>query len=468
MLFHSFEYAALLALVFAAYLVLPVWTRWIVLVTASYVFYATSQFGLVWLLMASGGLDYVCGLAIFHSRRQAVRRAFLMASITGNLGLLAYFKYRVLLVDGFDYLTGGGFVTTMDAMILPIGISFFTLQSMGYTIDVFRGKQVPEKHPGYFFLYVAYFPQLIAGPIERARDLLPQLRAQRPFDWTRVRSGGLLILSGLLKKLVIVSSLTPFFAEVYEGGAPANPVSLLIATSLSLFYIYADFSGYTDLARGSSRLIGIELSRNFRSPMLASSIRDFWQRWHMTLTKWIFDYLHAPLAGLMTSRAGRYAATFVTFIVVGLWHGANVTFILFGALHGTVAVLETICVRQGWTLPSGPVWQALRIARTAFLGAVFCTLFLSPSLFHAGFVYRQLLDLRLEDLLNASIPHKLDLAIAAFATGVWMAQRFAPNILTDLPRGLVPRWSLYLGLIGLLVLLSQPQGAGDAFIYFQF
>lgn len=468
MLFHTYEYAILLCVVFLSHLLLPVWTRWIVLVSASYIFYATSQFGLVWLLLVSGTVDYVSGLSLFHTRRNALRIGLLTTSIATNLFLLGYFKYRILFQDGLGYLTSGGFVNTADQFILPIGISFFTLQSMGYTIDVFRGKQIPERHPGYFFLYVAYFPQLIAGPIERARDLLPQLRAQRPFDWTRFRSGCLLILSGLVKKLVIVAGLTPFFAEVYEGDPSANAISLIIAASLSIFYIYADFSGYTDLARGSSRLIGIELSHNFRSPMTATTIRDFWQRWHMTLTKWIFDYLHAPLASLVSSRAGRYGLILFTFIIVGLWHGANVTFILFGFLHGLTVVIETLCARNGWTLPSGDFWRLVRIGRTLFLGAIFGTLFLSPSVSHALNVYGQLLQLSLHDILSDEIRHKPELFSAFLGTLLWFGHRLRPTLLDEVPPSVVWRWLLYLGLILFIVAFSNEKGESDAFVYFQF
>ncbi|WP_165971718.1 MBOAT family O-acyltransferase [Meridianimarinicoccus aquatilis] len=468
MLFHTFEYAILLCIVFLSYLLLPKWTRWIVLVSASYIFYATSQFGLVWLLLVSGAVDYLCGLFLFQAKGKAVRVGLLTTSVIINIFLLGYFKYRILLQDGFDYLTSGGFATTADQFILPIGISFFTLQSMGYTIDVYRGKQVPERHPGYFFLYVAYFPQLIAGPIERARDLLPQLHSQRPFDWTRFRSGCLLILFGLMKKLVIVAGLTPFFADVYQDDPSGKPISLLIAVSLSIFYIYADFSGYTDLARGSSRIIGIELSKNFRSPMTATSIRDFWQRWHITLTKWIFDYLHTPLASLITSRTGRYVLIVFTFLIVGLWHGANITFILFGFLHGLTIVIETLCARNGWTLPSGQLWQAARIVRTFSLSAIFGALFLSPSVPHALAVYGELFQVSFHDIFATEVKHKAELFTAFLGTLVWMGHRLKPTLLDELPKSTFWRWALYIGLLLFVILFSTSNGEDNAFIYFQF
>lgn len=471
MLFHSLEYFFLLVFGAFWFFVTPQRWRWALLLAVSYLFYGSNQLEFIWLLWVSTLIDYGCGFALFTTENPRKRKALLACSVLTNLSLLGYFKYRAFVFENMNWLFGNeAFLGGPAAQfVLPIGISFFTLQSMGYTIDVYYRRAVPERHLGYFALYVAYFPQLIAGPIERGKRLLPQLKAEHFFDWTRIRLAGALIAVGLFKKLVIVGSLTPLMQGVFESEEAYSDLTVVLAVSLSLFYIYMDFSAYTDIARGSARIFGVELTENFRRPMGATTIRDFWRRWHISLTRWILDYLHRPFAGRSRNRIWRYFATLVTFTVVGLWHGANYTFVLFGFCHGVLSVLETMCARAHLTWPKGPWWDRLRNFRTILLVNLTCVLFFSPSIDHALVIYAQLFSLT--DAFSVTFKlSKWQFFIALLASLGWICGRYWINRKYEngysLPKSLYWRWATYL--VSFLVIASLAAPDQNAFIYFRF
>lgn len=311
--------------------------RWqnTVLLVASAVFYGWVHPWWVVLLYASSLVDFT--MARLMVRAPARKRWWLAITLTANIGLLAYFKYLGFLVDNtvaaLNALGVEAHPRTLN-ILLPAGISFYTFQTMSYVIDVYRGELQPRKDLLDYFLFVSYFPQLVAGPIERATRLLPQLEGKRTFAWDAIRAGTALAMWGGFKKMVIADTLAPYVDKVYVLDEPAAPL-LWAATFGFMVQIYADFSGYTDIARGVSRMFGVELMRNFDEPYLAATTPEFWQRWHISLSSWIRDYLMAPLLGdvdVVTPQRFLAAIT-VTMVVMGAWHGAGWNFVIFGVYH---------------------------------------------------------------------------------------------------------------------------------------
>ncbi len=342
MTFVSLPFALLLTLTLALYWLLPT-PRWRIplLLVASYVFYAWWNPGYAGLILLSTTVDYVAGRYLEDKSRPG-RRLAVGLSIAANLGLLAYFKYTNFGLAVLHELLGGtvaGLPRALD-ILLPVGISFYTFQSMGYTIDVYRGRIAAERHFPTFALFVAYFPQLVAGPIERAGDLLPQLRRQARWHSGLFEEGLRLLLMGFAKKLVIADRLAAVLAPFYSAPTYWSAPDLAFA-SLGMFtMLYFDFSAYTDMARGASALFGVRLSENFIRPMAATSIADFWRRWHITLSTWMRDYLYTPLGGFRPRRPGiNIRNTLVTMGLVGLWHGANWTYLAWGLQHGVTMLL---------------------------------------------------------------------------------------------------------------------------------
>lgn len=333
MQFNSIQYLAFLAVVSVGCFASPARFRWAGLLAASYFFYACWNPAYLGLILLSTGVDYAVAMQLGRTSARRGRIALLLVSLSANLGLLFAFKYFNFFSDALAGLRGGPAVPYHLDVLLPVGISFYTFQTLGYTIDVYRGAVRPERHVGRFALYVAFFPQLVAGPIERAASLLPQLRDVHHWDYGRAVSGLRLILWGLFKKIVVADRLAVLADGVYSDSTPAGGLVVVAATLAFAFQIYCDFSAYSDIAIGSARVLGIRLMVNFNRPYAAASIREFWQRWHISLSTWFRDYCFIPLGG---SRAGFWywqRNIAIVFVLSGLWHGANWTFVCWGALH---------------------------------------------------------------------------------------------------------------------------------------
>jgi D-alanyl-lipoteichoic acid acyltransferase DltB (MBOAT superfamily) len=287
-------------------------------------------------------IDYVAGILIEkYSGRK--RRLFLIFSLIANIGVLALFKYYNFINDNLSYLLHGFLLDNPIphlSIILPIGLSFHTFQAMSYTIEVYRGNQKAEKHFGIYSLYVMFYPQLVAGPIERPQNLLPQFREKFNFDYERVTDGLRLMGWGLFKKIVIADRLAIVVDQVYRDPYTYDSLSLLIATVFFSFQIYCDFSGYSDTAIGAAQVMGFKLMKNFNQPYLAKSVSEFWKRWHISLSSWFRDYFYIALGGNRVKIPRWYLNIFVVFLVSGLWHGANWTFILWGAIHGFFVIFS--------------------------------------------------------------------------------------------------------------------------------
>jgi D-alanyl-lipoteichoic acid acyltransferase DltB (MBOAT superfamily) len=337
--FNSVQYAVFLPSVIALYWLLRTPRRQnLLLLVASYVFYGAWDWRFLGLLSLSTIVDYVVGRGLGRTQVMGQRKALLLVSVVTNLGILGTFKYFGFFVDSATvFLDRVGLAPTTSVLdiVLPVGISFYTFQTMSYTIDVYRRRQEPTGSFLDFAVFVAYFPQLVAGPIERATRLLPQITARRRApSRDAVRSGLALILLGLFKKVAIADAVAPIADAAFDGSADAGWATLLLGVYAFAVQIYCDFSGYSDIARGSSRLMGIELMRNFEQPYLARNITDFWRTWHISLSSWLRDYLYISLGG---NRKGPTRTQFnlaAVMLLGGLWHGAAWTFVVWGGLHG--------------------------------------------------------------------------------------------------------------------------------------
>lgn len=343
MLFNSLDFLVFFPVVVAAYFLLPDRFRWVLLLLASYFFYMYWNPRYAILILLSTIIDFVVAIQMGRAERLSLRRMWLFVSLAGNLGLLFAFKYFGFFSANLDRLLETFAMSQrMPALdvLLPVGISFYTFQTLSYTIDVYRGDREATRHFGMFALYVSFFPQLVAGPIERSTRLLPQFFEKHAFDAARVRSGLLLMGWGFFKKLVIADRLSIYVAEVYNGDTEYTGLTILVATYAFTIQIFCDFSGYSDIAIGAARVMGFDLMRNFDRPYYSRSIAEHWRRWHISLSTWMRDYIYIPLGGSRVATGRLHANLMITFIVSGLWHGANWTFIIWGALHGGYIVVS--------------------------------------------------------------------------------------------------------------------------------
>ncbi len=342
MLFNSIEFAIFFPAVVLLYFLLPYRWRIPLLLAASYGFYMRWRWQYGLLILWTTILNYGCALGVARAKTHATRNAWAAAAWIGSLGPLFYFKYLEFFADVLnDVFAFLGTTATLDVgrMVLPVGISFFTFQALSYTMDVYRGKTAVERRPLRFALFVAFFPQLVAGPIERASNLLKQFQRRNIPDPERFASGFRLMIWGLFKKVVIADRLAIYVDRVYAAPDMFSWGSLCLATYFFAFQIYCDFSGYSDIAIGAARILGYDLMKNFRRPYLATSIGEFWHRWHISLATWFRDYVYIPLGGNRVPIRRWMLNGLVVFVLSGIWHGAGWTFLVWGALHGVFYVI---------------------------------------------------------------------------------------------------------------------------------
>jgi D-alanyl-lipoteichoic acid acyltransferase DltB (MBOAT superfamily) len=463
MTFISIEFVALFFAVFLLYFQLPFRWRNPLLLVASFVFYMWWRPEYVVLILFSVTVDYFVAFGLERSGGRERRRFLLVISIVTNLGLLFFFKYFAFAADSVRALLGIVHVDwtppVLD-LVLPVGISFHTFQALSYTIDVYRGQMPVERNLFKLWLYVMFFPQLVAGPIERAKRLLPQFEEKHEFDAARAADGARLVLWGMIKKVVIADPLgtlvDPYFGapERYAGWP------LVIASYAFALQIYADFSGYSDIAVGTARIFGFRLVRNFHRPYLAHSPADFWRRWHISLSTWFRDYVYIPLGGRRGS-PGRWALAIVaTFLLSGLWHGAKWTFVVWGAYHGLLILLSKV--------PFPRFSRAFCTLLTFHLMVAGWVLFRANSLTDAGYILTHAIA-PMRGALFFTEAHPEPLWGALFRVGLLFVGDFVGSL------GRVPtpdrwpaplRWLAYL--VGTLVLLNASGEAEVPFIYFQF
>ncbi|MAJ05753.1 MAG: membrane-bound O-acyltransferase family protein [Crocinitomicaceae bacterium] len=341
MIFNSIDYIVFFSLFSLVFFLLKPKFRWILLLTSSYFFYMCWKWEFIFLIIFSTVVDYFCGIKMSQKSIQKQKRPYLLISLFSNLGLLFFFKYFNFFLDSVSLVSD----ITYEPLniILPMGISFYTFQTMAYSIDAYKGKIQPETHIGKFALYVSFFPQLVAGPIERANKLLPQFQLNNnSFKFDNFIIGSTQILFGLYKKVVLADLIAIYVESIYGNYELYNGVTPLFATYLFAIQIYCDFSGYSDIAIGSARILGYNLMENFRTPYFSKSITEFWRRWHISLSSWLRDYLYINLGGNRKGNIFTYRNLIITMLLGGLWHGASWNFIIWGGLHGLFLALERI------------------------------------------------------------------------------------------------------------------------------
>ncbi len=337
MLFNSVEYFVFLPVVLLGFFLIPSRFRWIWLLAASWYFYASWSSQYLLLFIANTLVAYLAGLGFERFPEKAARRLILGVATGLLLGTLFVFKYLEFFRRSLQalFVAGGADVALPEVQLtLPVGVSFYTFQAFAYVVDVYRRQVAAERHVGVFALYKAFFPQLVAGPIERPSRLLPQLNRPTSLEYQSLATGFALLLVGLFKKVVIADRLGIYVNEVYGHPSQYHGLAVILATYLFAFQIYCDFSGYSDIAIGSARMFGIDLMQNFDRPYFSRSVREFWTRWHISLSTWFRDYLYVPLGGNRVSPWRNKLNLFIVFLVSGLWHGASWTFVAWGALHG--------------------------------------------------------------------------------------------------------------------------------------
>jgi alginate O-acetyltransferase complex protein AlgI len=487
MLFNSSEYILFLPLVLGVYLLLGAkhlraQNAWLLL--ASYVFYGWWDWRFLALLFGTTLNDYLCAIGMMRFERRSQRRALLTASIVVNLGVLGFFKYYNFFVSSFIEAfarIGIELHSPTLKVILPVGISFYTFQALTYTISVYRGTVQPTRDPVAFFAYVAFFPQLVAGPIERAGHLLPQFLKPRTIRAQDMADGLRQMTWGFFCKLVVADNCAVVVNSLFEQPAPLAGSVVLVAALCFAFQIYADFSGYSHIAIGTARLFGFELMQNFATPYFSQSVPEFWRRWHISLSTWFRDYVYIPLGGNRDGKLRQAANLMATFMLSGLWHGANWTFVIWGFLHGLYSVprvfigeplarlaqsanafvrVPTVLFRVGLTFTL--VLIAWIFFRARDVGTAFNLIgqLLSPSLFSSP-----LAALRGFELMGTL--GYAGVGCAVLLSLEWL-QRGKPHALSfDDQTPLLRRWPAYVG-IAALVLLLRYTGESLDFIYFQF
>lgn len=480
MLFNTLEFLFFFPMVLAAYYLIPHRYRWILLLIASYYFYMCWNYRYIILIAASTLIDYFAALGMGRTPQKPIRRLLLITSLTANLGMLFFFKY-------FDFFTGS--VNSLFAefnifynmpgfdVLLPVGISFYTFQTLSYTIDVYNGKRPPEKHLGVFAVYVSYFPQLVAGPIERSTTLMPQFFEKHKLKYQNIRDGLMLMTWGLFKKVVIADRLAEYVNQVYNNPTDFGGGQSIIATLFFSIQIYCDFSGYSDIAIGLSRMMGIKLMTNFRRPYFAANIREFWQRWHISLSTWFRDYVYIPLGGNRTVKWRWYYNLFITFTVSGLWHGANWTFIIWGALHGIylLVAIETGPLRKKLNsllrLDQNPaVFKTLQVLTTFVLVYISWIFFRANSITDAGLIIKNMFNpAYIQAPLNL-FHFPIDMALSWIFIGLLIIVDFSQenwSLTQRLARTTrAGKWALYTLLTGTIILLGKFEQVD--FLYFQF
>ena len=343
MLFNSIEFVIFFPVVTLLYFLVPHRFRWLHLLAASCVFYMFFVPIYILILAFTIVIDYFAGILI-ESAEGEKRKIFLVMSLAANIGVLAVFKYYNFFNENLaqaTHLLGLDYALPALLILLPVGLSFHTFQAMSYTIEVYRRKQKAERHFGIYALYVMFYPQLVAGPIERPQNLLPQFYARHEFDADRVSNGLKLILWGFFKKIVVADRLAVYADAVYNQPQKWDGLTLIIATIFFVYQIYCDFSGYSDIAIGAAQVMGFKLMTNFNRPFHSRSISEFWKRWHISFFTWLRDYIYIPLSRKYGSPGMRQFNLLITFFIAGIWHGANWTFVAYGMLSGLYIIFGT-------------------------------------------------------------------------------------------------------------------------------
>jgi D-alanyl-lipoteichoic acid acyltransferase DltB (MBOAT superfamily) len=479
MVFNSVQFLFFLPIVFLLYWLVFKPVKWqnVLIVVASYVFYGWWDWRFLGLIAFTSLCSYASGVMIEKHREKG--KIFSAANIVLNLLILGFFKYFNFFTDSFaQAMNSLGWHCDAPTLniVLPVGISFYTFQALSYSIDVYR-KKLPASHNLIDVMaFISFFPQLVAGPIERATHLLPQFQHPRTFSPAKATDGMRQMLWGLFKKMIVADTCGMVVDRMWEDYASQSGFALMLTSTLFAFQIYADFSGYSDIAIGCARLFGFELTTNFKVPYFSRSIREYWRRWHITLMNWFTEYVYFPLGGSRGSKAKTIVNTFIVFALSGLWHGANWTYVVWG-LYNAVWFVPLITLNRGKyrdTVASGKKLPSLKEAGLMLINfaiaALGLTIFRAPSMAHFGNYMNTMLS---KSLFNVGFGHEMKVALAYCAVmlvveWIYREKRFALDF-GDSSTGIVKyravRWAIYIVLFVFTVLMS---GLHSNFIYFQF
>ncbi len=486
MYFNSLAFLAFFPCFFALYWLLRGSLRVFLCLVGSYIFYGWWDYRFLTLIVISTLVDYAVGRLLGESKSMPTRRSLLAVSILSNLGILATFKYFNFFADSLQVVVSAfGFSLDWPTLhiILPAGISFYTFQTLSYSIDVYRGHLQPERNLMRFAAFVSFFPQLVAGPIVRAHEFLPQISTDRRFDWAQFESGFGRVLQGFFKKLVIADSIAFVADPMFADPRGYSAINTLVIVVLYSFQVYCDFSGYCDIAIGLAKMLGFELPENFRFPYFATSPSDFWHRWHITLSTWLRDYVYIPLGGDRVSEWNTYRNLFITMLLGGLWHGASWNFIIWGAIHAVILVLHRFVVNRSRltyvssfdravssTTPHPFVKQFATAMKCLTLFGVICitwVFFRSGTFSQAVQILSQIVSL--DGLSPSTLQNRIPLlktcGLVAMFVSFELTSKLSLStyVVTRMP---VARAFYYASLLWLIALVGT--FSGTQFIYFQF
>ena len=472
MVFNSIAFVVFLPIVVLLFYLLPHKWRWLMLLAASCVFYMWFVPKYILILLVTIVIDYSAGLLMErYADLPQKKKTFMIVSIVSTLAVLVVFKYLNFLTENLDQLCASlGFQTHLVThILLPIGLSFHTFQSMSYVIEVYRGHQKAERHFGYYSLYVMFFPQLVTGPIERPGNLLRQLHEKKEFRYENISNGMRLILFGFFVKMVVADHLGEYVDEVYGHLDEYNSWSVLLCMVFYSFQIYCDFFGYSTIALGSAKLMGFDITDNFRSPYLSKNIAEFWRRWHISLSTWFRDYVYIPLGGSRV-KFGRWVFNIlVVFVLSGIWHGAAWTFLLWGFAHGVLHIIEKVLRRALLTRGHAPLLltrfgNALGVAKTFVLVTLFWVPFRATDFAHMKAIFvtaitrfgeGEMMSVKPGMWLYLGLLILFDVLLRNTRFDVWCDDKPLPL-----------RWLVYAVLVFMTICCSSV--ANFPFIYFQF
>lgn len=479
MLFNSFGYIAFLPIVFIIYWIIPCKYRWLILLLSSYFFYASWDVRYVSLLLIITVASYLAGILLEKADTARARKTVLIMSSLCCFGILFAFKYFNFIcktvADALSVFCGPVHFISLQ-ILLPVGISFYTFQAISYVIDVYNKKVKAEHHIGHYAVFVSFFPQLVAGPIERTDKLLPQIKEARAFSYEQATYGLKLIAWGYFKKIVIADNLANYASPVFLSPRRYAGFSLVLASIFFAIQIYCDFSGYSDIAIGTAKLLGIELSTNFRSPYFSQSIKEFWNRWHISLSSWFKDYVYIPLGGNKISKKRTVLNVLATFLLSGLWHGANWTFVVWGGLHGIAQAVEGLSPLSKCGRKKG-IGGALRVAWVFAFTTICWVFFAASSLADAGYIVSHFFEgissparYIIDGLSNIEISYfeLIKDSVLILILGIFDRFSLKKDVIKAIGRqNVLIRWTVYVSLLLILVFLSR-KGVATEFVYFQF
>lgn len=479
MLFNSMQYALFLPIVFAIYWALPHKYRWFLLLISSYYFYMSWNPKYVFLILMTTVISYLSAIALERWRGSAVRKAILAGSAVICLGTLFLFKYFNFFMASFSKVCSVFSIHLHPVtlkLLLPVGISFYTFQTLSYVIDVYRGDIPAEHHFGKYATFISFFPQLVAGPIERASNLLPQILGEHTFDYDQASYGLKLMAWGFFKKILIADMLAQYTSILATPQAYSG-FSLALAVFFFAIQIYCDFSGYSDIAIGTAKLLGINLMTNFKSPYFSQSIHEFWSRWHISLSTWFRDYVYIPLGGNRVGKMRHCLNLMITFLISGLWHGAQWTFVIWGAVHGAVQIAENLLLPKRLRKPSTGLVGFVRVVLVFAVCCFAWVFFVSDCTTDALFTLRHLfygisnpIAYLNAGFLNLNIFPKKMLKIFASIALLTVYDWFSikKDVISAISaRKWYIRWAVYL-VFTLWLIVMMPYNQTSEFIYFQF